>query len=1024
MCATYNQKSKTSNFKSFANTIYTGIKEINPIYAEKRAIWELFQNALDVIEKDGEISIEKTTDGFIFSHNGKPFKDDNLGALIKQYSSGKEYGNNGKEVGQYGTGFLSTHVYGKHIILNGTVQVDDGTYKNLVNFDLNRNFETIDELTKNLLIQDGLAEALCDGNEFIVEYPSGATSFKYLANENNAISIDAMFNYVPTILPFIFCFNEKLQSVKISTNGQVVEYNREKDNGNTLFLTVNNEKIVLDYLCSSDGNVKVVFPQNEFSFQNVPKLFLFYPLMETCDIGINFIIHAQEFKPNKERDFLHRIKTNEQIKKDVEINESLINISFDLILNKLSTDDSEGFLNFCDIIILENDTDVEKELKLKYIKHVIKLKRLNINSSKVSIEDLFFFDESLLLESDEVIRAAYDLFSQFNLVNNFDDFIYLSERVNNWNKYLEDKLEVLKIEDIAQEISTKTSKCYNKINNKESYRVLINALSQNLDLLNNISLIPNIHNELLKFKELVRWEEKEPSLLSIMDEINADGSKKYLHGDFDFLQNTATYKREDFKEEFSKYCTELSDLLIKNINSLSYSRIGQISKVVTRFIGLNNVTELNDKLFDFFYNKFKCEFSREKIDRATVEINYQSAFKLLSRIYVIKVSKNVVENVSDLLELISILDSNKNLKDELLDKLQCFPNQIFELRSQSELAKDLVIDDDLKNMFDKITGDEIRKDLILHEFEKLIHHNNAISGEQLGAKIESTLNHDRKFVPVNETILSKIIEIVKFISNKPATWGIWFPNINAVKEEILMFRFSDESTRGSLFSILNQSPEQIQLLGKLSEIENLEDLILKGKEKQKEENRINNHLNYINKVGLQIQELVDQKLNEELKGRIKIEKSDENSNLIAKEEQNGQDFIIYRDSKPLFFIEVKSKWDENGRFALSKNQTEKSAKEKNKYAVITVNVDRYKREMNKGTEQVSFEELYSYIKVVDNIGEHFEKLVEKNVILEEVKTPKLIEYRGSIPQNYIDIHGEEFNIFINNLINVILGNND
>ena len=194
--STYREKSRKSDFESFANKIFTGIKELIPEYAEKRAIWELFQNALDVIEKNGIIIIEKTVIGFKFSHNGKPFNHDNVGALIKQYSSGKTYGDNGEEVGQYGTGFISTHVYGKNIKINGNIKLDDGTYRDLENFNLIRNSTSPELLTLELLRQDDYISDLCDNIEKKIEFPqNNITSFEYIASEINKSSINKMFEY-------------------------------------------------------------------------------------------------------------------------------------------------------------------------------------------------------------------------------------------------------------------------------------------------------------------------------------------------------------------------------------------------------------------------------------------------------------------------------------------------------------------------------------------------------------------------------------------------------------------------------------------------------------------------------------------------------------------------------------------------------------------------------------------------------------------------------------------------------------
>jgi len=70
MCATYRAKQNRSHFRSFANIIFTGIREIDPLYAEKRAIWELFQNALDTVKENGQIEVARTAKGMLFKHNG------------------------------------------------------------------------------------------------------------------------------------------------------------------------------------------------------------------------------------------------------------------------------------------------------------------------------------------------------------------------------------------------------------------------------------------------------------------------------------------------------------------------------------------------------------------------------------------------------------------------------------------------------------------------------------------------------------------------------------------------------------------------------------------------------------------------------------------------------------------------------------------------------------------------------------------------------------------------------------------
>src|SRR4051812_12462 len=53
----------------------------------RRWIWELLQNAKDVIANDGKIEINLTDLAVEFSHNGSPFQHSNLLAILSQRST-------------------------------------------------------------------------------------------------------------------------------------------------------------------------------------------------------------------------------------------------------------------------------------------------------------------------------------------------------------------------------------------------------------------------------------------------------------------------------------------------------------------------------------------------------------------------------------------------------------------------------------------------------------------------------------------------------------------------------------------------------------------------------------------------------------------------------------------------------------------------------------------------------------------------------------------------------------------------
>jgi hypothetical protein len=1019
MCATYADKQKRLHFESFANKIFTGIREINPEYAEKRAIWELFQNALDTIDGNGKIEIVRTERGMKFKHNGRPFSDDEFGGLIKQFSVGKTYGDNNEKVGQYGTGFISTHIYGKRIIVNGSVKTDDGSFRVLQDFEIDRDAEGPEQLTDKLLEQDQILDLLCQDAKSSSATPQPFTTFEYLTSQNQGGHLDAMLAYIKEILPYIFCFNDKLTEVRLATGTIVETYHREGVAAGEIQLMRNDKPISIPILQNEDGSVRVIMGSANIKLDGIPKLFLYYPLMETADAGTNFIIHAKDFKPNKERDYLYMAPGNPEIKTDVKVNESLLSIGFKLAIEKIVADGSLPMLEVSKLKFTSEDSAFETELKSGYITKIKDLQRIKIDAETYSLSSFNYFDKSVLLLELESIQAAYAVLKQFRKLPPAEEFTQLSERVNNWNDVIAVKFPVLTIYDIGKIVASEGGGNYYYMGDKHAFRRVISEIAKDSGLLNESALTPNIHGDFKPIESLVKWEEADPELVTVIDFIAADISKKYIHDDFRYLEGIAPYNREKFKDDFSNLCNDFKDGIEKGNTMLlpNGTRFHMLIQTLKDFVSLNRKTTLNIEVASFFERKYELKSQYVVVTDPSKDVNYQPAIKLLANLHILWLKdKNIAYELDDLNKMITIMFRNTNLKEDLLHKLPCIPNQNYILKAQNDVKKDEVLDERFKDKYDEIIGGNSRNDMAHQNFSGFLQHPGTITGEQLGDEIERFLNQDKKFIPVNNTTLNVVLNLIEMIADEHGKWGKWLPNIDMVKEEILMHKFQDGKTRSSLFSILTKNVTTIALLGELAEVEDLEDLISKGRQKQQEVERRNKHLIYISYIGLTIQNLIEKQLGVELAGLISVMKSEDDSELKTKEEQNGQDFIIYKRGKPVYYLEVKSKWDENGRFALSKNQTEKCAKQKGEYAVISVNVDRYKKKHAVTTEDILFEDLKEFVKVNDDLGGYFEKLVLENISKSEDSDPKLIEYRGSIPQKMIDVQGSAFDPFISKLI--------
>ena len=117
-------------YEGYCNKIRKGLEDLDEKSGE-RALWELVQNARDLSEK-ARIKIELTESCIIFSHHGKPFDYTSFRALVKQDSLKDR--NGADQVGQYGTGFMTTHAFNRMVHVSGpfVVKVSNDEIKGYV----------------------------------------------------------------------------------------------------------------------------------------------------------------------------------------------------------------------------------------------------------------------------------------------------------------------------------------------------------------------------------------------------------------------------------------------------------------------------------------------------------------------------------------------------------------------------------------------------------------------------------------------------------------------------------------------------------------------------------------------------------------------------------------------------------------------------------------------------------------------------------------------------------------------------
>ena len=131
--------------------------------------------------------------------------------------------------------------------------------------------------------------------------------------------------------------------------------------------------------------------------------------------------------------------------------------------------------------------------------------------------------------------------------------------------------------------------------------------------------------------------------------------------------------------------------------------------------------------------------------------------------------------------------------------------------------------------------------------------------------------------------------------------------------------------------------------------------------------------------------------------------------------QGGQDIIIFLDSNPIYYIEVKSRWSTESSVSMSKLQLQRAVEENDKYTLCSVDISKYNGINNK--YELTIDEILPLTKFVNEIGFDIKPLIEQNLIAEKTdeESIHLIDYRGIIPQEVIK-EGKDYYQFIDSLL--------
>ncbi len=203
------------------NTAQAVFKHLNSLKSKRmslltRWIWELLQNARDTstnIDRKLVASVEykwreeDECGELIFQHNGPKFKEEQIAHLIYHGTTKLE---SEETIGQYGSGFLTTHLLSP--IINVSGQLEDGQS---FQFCLKREAGSVEEL------RDSMDQAWEDFNDSLSkELPSDdRTIFQYPIEDGAPVeAVKEGLATLRTCAPFVVAFNKRIFAYRHSIN--------------------------------------------------------------------------------------------------------------------------------------------------------------------------------------------------------------------------------------------------------------------------------------------------------------------------------------------------------------------------------------------------------------------------------------------------------------------------------------------------------------------------------------------------------------------------------------------------------------------------------------------------------------------------------------------------------------------------------------------------------------------------------------------------------------------------------------
>lgn len=976
------------NMKSHCTKIRDGIRE-NGTTSGERAIWELFQNARDLSDF-AEINITLTDKEFIFAHKGKPFTYDSLCSLVKQVSSQEKENDN--SVGQYGTGFLTTHTFGRNITINGSMLINETpqVYVDISDFEINReNFDNIPQFINDITNQIEAVEKLMDTQQ--KDTPREWTELHYKIGNRYEVVTRAIEEAVK-LMPYVLTFNDHIGKCTIQYKNQVINFSKEDKETTITDLKCKriiksigkiSEEIYCYYLELHGGDSRVLLPlrsqEQVYEFEEIPRFFVHFPLIGANHFNVNFLFHSHRFTPEEKRDNIIVPKENDATEAIAKANKAILDEMTQCLWNFLEKHIDTwrdtillAAINIKDSGFTEKKTEeFYKNLKDAWVEEFQKLKLIEINGQRYSMSDpnhpvvLEPSLEQFLTDNKEndFLNTIYPYAKGAGLVPCQEEILQWSRIINVWNNNKLDNF--LTLEDIVKYVSE------NKGDNLfEILKMLV--VAEQTSYFEKYELLPNREGFLKKRDDLRDARSITETLYDLVKKVSTDICQKMVDTDYHDIIKLTTYNRQNLREELNDVVKAKENEYWKD----SYNKRPYDEKFEKSIINLcsafttQNGDSKRNKLMPIIcrfenigeYNEIYIPAADD--DQSGFDL-YRQVFVSLVENQMMKIEKKdndwIDKNMSDLVNFVDYArgDDYKNF----CTQYAIYPDMNGSLHVPEELKKNENVDERLFDLYYKVLGEDLRSKCVDKKFESFFSKYGDSSYQFTSSNVAKEIQNKLSDNQYQDIILLDIIELTELEGIKGDEWRKHFKDIYDQRESIRYKLGTDEERKAVNRMLKRKNPTLLSRMADVAEREDADDLIKKIDEVIDAHEREQ----HIKKLGEFVESNVQQFIQDALK----------NSDISVRNEQVGQDLILSKDGFDDYFIEIKSRWVNKEQAIMSTLQFEKAVENPSRYALISAQMWDFSQQRALDGDILTIEEMNPMLRVCDNIGSLEKDLKER-----------------------------------------------